>query len=72
MLLRGRLANVNLIPVNPVPERDLLRPGVSEITAFEELLQARHINVTVRREMGTDIQAACGQLRHKVLHGGSK
>ena len=65
-LLRGRLANINLIPINPVPERGLLRPSVSDIIQFEQLLQRGRLNVTVRREMGTDISAACGQLRHKV------
>lgn len=65
--LKGRLANVNLIPINPVPERGLLRPPASDIIKFEQLLKAQHINVTVRREMGTDIDAACGQLRHKVM-----
>ncbi len=66
-LLKGRLANVNLIPINPVPERGLLRPADKDIANFERLLQAQHINVTVRREMGTDIDAACGQLRHKNM-----
>ena len=66
-LLRGRLANVNLIPVNPVPERGLLRPGAEAIKRFEQTLLAHNINVTVRREMGADIQAACGQLRKKHL-----
>lgn len=71
-LLKGRLANVNLIPVNPVPERGLMRPRAGEINAFEAALSAKNINVTVRREMGTDIQAACGQLRHKVLQSRPK
>jgi 23S rRNA (adenine2503-C2)-methyltransferase len=66
-LLKGRLANVNLIPVNPVPERGVLRPGADSIRQFESMLLAKHINVTVRKEMGTDIRAACGQLRHQVL-----
>ncbi|TWH49083.1 23S rRNA (adenine(2503)-C(2))-methyltransferase RlmN [Sporomusa sp. KB1] len=66
-LLKGRLANVNLIPINAVPERGLLRPAASDIIRFEKLLQNEHINVTVRREMGTDIAAACGQLRHKFV-----
>jgi 23S rRNA (adenine2503-C2)-methyltransferase len=65
--LAGRLASVNLIPVNPVPERQLLRPDTSVITNFEQILKKKSINVTVRREMGTDIQAACGQLRNKNL-----
>ncbi len=68
ILLRGRLANVNLIPVNPVVERGLLRPDSKIIQRFEKILLERRINVTVRREMGTDIRAACGQLRNKVLN----
>lgn len=67
VLLKGRLANVNLIPINPVPERGLLRPSPADVVRFEQLLKAQHINVTVRREMGTDIDAACGQLRHKII-----
>lgn len=66
-LLKGRLASVNLIPVNPVAERDFQRPKASQIEGFAQVLTDRHITVTVRREMGTDIQAACGQLRHKNL-----
>jgi len=66
-LMRGRLANVNLIPVNSVIERGLLRPSHKQVQLFEQILLERKINVTVRREMGTDILAACGQLRHKVL-----
>ncbi|WP_378952136.1 23S rRNA (adenine(2503)-C(2))-methyltransferase RlmN [Pelosinus sp. sgz500959] len=66
-LMRGRLANVNLIPVNSVLERGLLRPSNKQVQLFEQILLERKINVTVRREMGTDILAACGQLRHKNL-----
>jgi 23S rRNA (adenine2503-C2)-methyltransferase len=71
-LMRGRLANVNLIPVNPVLERGLLRPSSKIVQQFEQILLERKINVTVRREMGADIRAACGQLRHKVLHENPK
>ena len=67
-LMRGRLANVNLIPINPVLERGLLRPSNKQVQLFEQILLERKINVTVRREMGADILAACGQLRHKVLN----
>lgn len=67
-LMRGRLASVNLIPVNSVVERGLLRPSNKQIQLFEQILLERKINVTVRREMGTDILAACGQLRNKVLN----
>jgi len=66
-LMRGRLANVNLIPVNAVIERGLLRPSNKQVQLFEQILLERKINVTVRREMGGDILAACGQLRNKVL-----
>jgi len=66
-LLKGRLANVNLIPVNPVPERGLRRPNAKSIAAFLAVLQQHNVNATLRREMGSDIQAACGQLRRKFL-----
>lgn len=68
-LLKGRLANVNLIPVNPVPERGLLRPAAERVRRFVAVLAAKRVNATVRKEMGTDIRAACGQLRHEVLCG---
>ncbi len=67
LLLKGKLANVNLIPVNAVPERGLLRPSKERVSRFEKTLLNMGINVTVRREMGADIQAACGQLRQKSL-----
>lgn len=66
-LLQGQLASVNLIPINPVPERRLLRPAQARIEAFERYLSTHHVSVTVRREMGADIQAACGQLRNQHL-----
>ena len=66
-LLKGQLASVNLIPINPVVERNLLRPSKTRIDWFEKYLADHHVNVTVRREMGADIQAACGQLRNKHL-----
>lgn len=66
-VLKGRLANVNLIPVNPVPERGLLRPDAGRVRRFLAVLEAGRVSATVRREMGGDIRAACGQLRHAVL-----
>ena len=66
-LLKGQLASVNLIPINPVAERNMLRPSKVRIDWFAHYLSSHHINVTVRREMGNDIQAACGQLRNKHL-----
>lgn len=66
-LLRGQLAGVNLIPLNPIRERDWARPDEAKITKFARILTERHIAVTVRKEMGTDIQAACGQLRNQYM-----
>lgn len=66
-LLKGTLAHVNLIPMNPVAERpQYRRPGSERISAFREILEQAGINTTVRREMGGDIDAACGQLRNRV------
>lgn len=66
-LLKGTLAHVNLIPMNPVAERpQFRRPGSERISAFREILEQVGINTTVRREMGGDIDAACGQLRNRV------
>lgn len=66
-LLRGQLAGVNLIPINPVVERNMRRPSKQRVAWFEKYLIDHHVAVTVRREMGTDIQAACGQLRNKHM-----
>lgn len=62
---RGVLCHINLIPVNPVKERDFTESGQKEIRSFREKLEKRRINVTVRREMGRDIDGACGQLRKR-------
>lgn len=69
-LLRGKLAAVNLIPLNPVPESGLQRSTPERVARFAEMLKVRRITVTVRREMGTDIDAACGQLRQRNEKGG--
>ena len=69
-LLRGQLASVNLIPINPVAERNLFRPDKAAIRRFQKILEERHITATLRREMGTDIQAACGQLRNRLMEAG--
>ena len=69
-LLRGKLAAVNLIPLNAVPESGLERSTPERIERFEEMLKVRRITVTVRREMGADIDAACGQLRNSHQKGG--
>ena len=65
--LRGMQCHVNLIPLNDVPERGLTGVSEREVDAFRRALEACHISVTRRREMGDDIQGACGQLRRKYL-----
>lgn len=57
--------HVNLIPVNHVPERDYVRTERDDIFEFLETLNDKGVNATIRREQGTDIDAACGQLRAK-------
>ena len=61
--------HVNLIPVNPIKERDFVQSKGAEIASFKNKLEKNGINVTIRREMGRDIDGACGQLRrrHKAL-----
>ena len=61
--------HVNLIPVNPIKERDYRQSGQSEILAFKNKLEKNKINVTIRREMGRDIDGACGQLRRRHMSG---
>ena len=63
--LRGMSAHVNLIPVNPVKERGFKRGSRQRIEAFQKALEARGVNATIRRELGADINAACGQLRRE-------
>ncbi len=62
-LLRGMLCHVNLIPLNPVPESGLERSHAEAVRRFADIVRGAGVGVTVRRERGTDIQAACGQLR---------
>ena len=63
--LRYKHASVNLIPANPVPEQGFERPSKAAIERFVKVLTKNRINATVRKEMGKDIDAACGQLRAK-------
>ena len=56
-------AHVNLIPVNPVRERSFTASGKEAAGAFQKRLEEAGVNVTLRREMGRDIDGACGQLR---------
>ncbi len=64
--LRGMRCHVNLIPLNPVPERNLSGATRQQAQQFAARLEREHISATVRREMGTDIEGACGQLRRRV------
>lgn len=66
-LLSGMLCHVNLIPVNYVSEKKLLKSNKGSIIKFCEVLKKNNINYTIRREMGEDINAACGQLRRSYL-----
>ena len=63
--LRYKQASVNLIPANPVPEQGFERPSKNAVERFVHILQKNRIKATVRKEMGKDIDAACGQLRAK-------
>ena len=64
--LRGMRCHVNLIPLNPVPERNLSGATRQQAQQSAAWLEREHISATVRREMGTDIEGACGQLRRRV------
>ncbi len=66
-LLSGRNCHVNLIPINPVKEREFKESGQPAVLAFQNKLVKNGINATVRRELGRDIDAACGQLRKKYM-----
>ena len=65
--LRGMQCHVNLIPLNSVKERRLEAPARAIAEEFRKRLEHNHISATIRREMGSDIDGACGQLRRKVL-----
>ena len=66
--LAGRTCcHVNLIPVNPIKERDYVQSEAKRVLAFKNKLERNKITVTIRREMGRDIDGACGQLRRKHL-----
>ncbi|MBQ9943459.1 MAG: 23S rRNA (adenine(2503)-C(2))-methyltransferase RlmN [Clostridia bacterium] len=71
-LIRGMQCHVNLIPLNTVKERNLNGVSGKQVQAFLDTLEKRHISATRRREMGDDIEGACGQLRKKVLEEGKK
>ena len=66
-ILKGRNCHLNLIPVNPIKERDFKKPDRKNAMEFKNKLEKNGINVTIRREMGRDIDGACGQLRNKYM-----
>lgn len=69
-LLQKQACHVNLIPINPIKERAYIQPSMERVIAFKNKLEKYGINVTIRREMGRDIDGACGQLRRR--HIGNK
>ena len=66
-MLRGMNCHVNLIPVNPIKEREFVQSEKKVIADFKNKLEKCGINVTIRREMGRDIDGACGQLRKSYM-----
>lgn len=64
-LLSGLLCHVNLIPVNPIGEEGIKRPDKKRIKEFYEIISAKNISVSIRKERGEDIDGACGQLRRR-------
>ncbi len=68
-LLSGLNCHINLIPVNPIKERDFAQSSRETVLDFQSKLAKSGINVTIRREMGRDIDGACGQLRRRHMRG---
>ena len=66
-LVKGLNCHINLIPVNPIKERDYEQSEKNSIKNFRDMLERKGINATVRREMGRDIDGACGQLRQNHI-----
>lgn len=69
-LVSGSSCHINLIPVNPIKEREYDSTNSKGVLRFKKKLEKNAINVTIRREMGRDIDGACGQLRRKKLKKG--
>ena len=66
-LVKGMNCHINLIPVNPIKERDYKQSNKEQIQAFKARIEKSGISATVRREMGRDIDGACGQLRRRHM-----
>lgn len=67
--LRGIMCHVNLIPANPVKENTFKKPDRNKILKFQRYLTDRGVNATIRRTLGADIDASCGQLRRREQEG---
>ncbi|MBN2795372.1 MAG: 23S rRNA (adenine(2503)-C(2))-methyltransferase RlmN [Clostridia bacterium] len=72
ILLRNIHCHVNLIPINPVVERSFKASDQAQAKQFQNILKQHGIEATIRRELGSDIDAACGQLRNKHINRASK
>lgn len=70
-ILKGIMCHVNLIPANPVKENSFKKPDKIKIFKFQKQLADLGINATVRRTLGADIDASCGQLRKRIKDGES-
>ncbi len=66
-ILKGINAHINLIPLNPIKEYNKERPERTNVERFQKMLLRRNLPATIRREMGSDISASCGQLRRRVI-----
>lgn len=66
LITKGIMCHINLIPANPVKENSFKKPDKNSIIKFQNALLALGLNATVRRTLGSDIDASCGQLRKKI------
>ena len=68
VILKPRNCHLNLIPVNLIKERDFQKPSRKSAEEFKNRIEKSGVNVTIRREMGSDIDGACGQLRRRYVN----
>ncbi len=66
-LLKGIMSHINLIPANPVKENDFKKTDNNSVKKFADYINSKGITATVRRTLGADIEASCGQLRRKII-----
>ena len=64
-ITKGIMCHINLIPANPINEREFKKPDIKRVETFKNMLISLGLNATVRRTLGSDINASCGQLRKK-------